>query len=202
MANIEAIGCVSMNPVFSITSESSSSSKSFQSLPEFELQGSEIVVKLADQDSYNTLDSGIMYEDVDLGNIKGQTLCYKHQQINLNYNLYGHRGHIKSTNFNGTPTILSTDLGAECFAKALDGMKPGGKRRIILPPKVTSFGEYRVVDVTLNVVEKPGSLSNNHLLKLPISQLYDVTSAKGLRIQNLETVKPQKYYRSLRLNWE
>ncbi|KAM7260757.1 hypothetical protein ACFE04_026232 [Oxalis oulophora] len=206
----EAIrSCLSMNPVryntsSEVTETNTTILKSLKSFPKFELQGSEIVVKLTDPDSYTTLESGIMYEDVDLGNIKGQTLCYKNQQVSLNYNLYAHNGHIKSSNFDGTPTKLSTDLGAQAnmqktisvnpsglsrwrkyqlqwffsrrklprwclssptdifsgFAKALDGMKPEGKRRIILPPKVTSFGEYRVVDVTLYVVEKPGLVSD------------------------------------------
>ncbi|KAM7260800.1 hypothetical protein ACFE04_026275 [Oxalis oulophora] len=76
MGNIEeAIGCVSMNPVYSLTP---SDSKRFPDLPNFELQG---------------------------------------------------------------------------FTKAMDGMKPGGQRRIILPPNGTSFPKYRVVDVMLHDVE-------------------------------------------------
>ncbi|KAM7261189.1 hypothetical protein ACFE04_026664 [Oxalis oulophora] len=90
-----------MNPVCSLTPSVIISK--FEGTPEFELQGSEFVVKLANPNSYIKLDSGIMYEDayVDPGDENSHIIRRNNQ-------------------------------------------------------KVTSFGEDKVVDVTLYVVEKPG----------------------------------------------
>ncbi|KAK3127062.1 hypothetical protein QOZ80_7AG0567790 [Eleusine coracana subsp. coracana] len=104
-------------------------------------------VKVVTSDSYITRDSGLMYEDIKIGTGNspkdGQQIIFHY----VGYNEAGRR--IDSTYIQG-------------FEEGIRDMKPGGKRRIIIPPELgppvgpsTFFSakQFEVFDVELLAVQ-------------------------------------------------
>ncbi|KAL6639290.1 hypothetical protein ACP70R_023020 [Stipagrostis hirtigluma subsp. patula] len=93
-------------------------------------------VKVVTSDNYITRDSGLMYEDIKVGTGNspkdGQQIIFHY----VGYNEAGRR--IDSTYIQGSPAKIR--LGNKTlvpgFEEGIRDMKPGGKRRIIIPPEL------------------------------------------------------------------
>ncbi|CAL5083026.1 unnamed protein product [Urochloa decumbens] len=116
-----------------------------EDFPNFIREGFE--VKVVTSDNYITRDSGLMYEDIKVGTGNspkdGQQIIFHY----VGYNEAGRR--IDSTYIQG-------------FEEGIRDMKPGGKRRIIIPPELgppvgpsTFFSakQFEVFDVELLAVQ-------------------------------------------------
>jgi len=119
-------------------------------------------VKVVTPDNYITRDSGLIYEDVKVGT--GD--CPKDgQQVIFHYVGYNESGRrIDSTYIQGSPAKIR--LGNKSlvpgFEEGIRDMKPGGKRRLIIPPELgppvgpsTFFSakQFEVFDVELLSVQ-------------------------------------------------
>ncbi|XP_015695325.1 peptidyl-prolyl cis-trans isomerase FKBP20-2, chloroplastic isoform X1 [Oryza brachyantha] len=128
--------------------------------PNFIREGFE--VKVVTSDSYITRDSGLIYEDIKVGTGNspkdGQQIIFHY----IGYNESGRR--IDSTYIQGSPAKIR--LGNKTlvpgFEEGIRDMKPGGKRRIIIPPELgppvgpsTFFSakQFEVFDVELLAVQ-------------------------------------------------
>ncbi|KAF8700832.1 hypothetical protein HU200_034196 [Digitaria exilis] len=117
-----------------------------EDFPNFIREGFE--VKVVTSDNYITRDSGLMYEDIKVGTGNspkdGQQIIFHY----VGYNEAGRR--IDSTYIQGSPakirlgngtlvpgkSQLILDIGTSGFEEGIRDMKPGGKRRIIIPPEL------------------------------------------------------------------
>ncbi|CAD6340981.1 unnamed protein product [Miscanthus lutarioriparius] len=131
-------------------------------------------VKIVTTDNYITRDSGLMYEDIKVGTgdspKDGQQIIFHY----VGYNEAGRR--IDSTYIQGSPakirlgngtlvpgkSHLILDIDTSGFEEGIRDMKPGGKRRIIIPPELgppvgpsTFFSakQFEVFDVELLAVQ-------------------------------------------------
>ncbi|EPS68814.1 hypothetical protein M569_05956, partial [Genlisea aurea] len=124
--------------------------------PNFIREG--FVVKVVTTDRYITRDSGLVLWDIEVGN--GE--CPKAgQQVTFHYIGYNESGRrIDSTYLQGSPAKvrLGTNSLIPGFEEGIRDMKPGGKRRIVVPPELgppvgpsTFFSskQYEVFDVEL-----------------------------------------------------
>ncbi|XP_062187197.1 uncharacterized protein LOC133890711 [Phragmites australis] len=128
--------------------------------PNFIREGFE--VKVVTSDNFITRDSGLMYEDIKVGTgdspKDGQQIVFHY----VGYNEAGRR--IDSTYIQGSPAKIR--LGNKTlvpgFEEGIRDMKPGGKRRIIIPPDLgppvgpsTFFSakQFEVFDVELLAVQ-------------------------------------------------
>ncbi|KAJ8632123.1 hypothetical protein MRB53_025459 [Persea americana] len=115
-------------------------------------------VKVVTSDSYVKCDSGLIYLDIEVG--KGD--CPKAgQQVTFHYVGYNESGRrIDSTYLQGTPAKIQigTKSLVPGFEEGIREMRPGGKRRIIIPPELgppvgpsTFFSskQFEVFDVEL-----------------------------------------------------
>ncbi|CAL5062719.1 unnamed protein product [Urochloa decumbens] len=137
-----------------------------EDFPNFIREGFE--VKVVTSDNYITRDSGLMYEDIKVGTGNspkdGQQIIFHY----VGYNEAGRR--IDSTYIQGSPakirlgngTLLIIDIDTSGFEEGIRDMKPGGKRRIIIPPELgppvgpsTFFSakQFEVFDVELLAVQ-------------------------------------------------
>ncbi|KAF0906620.1 hypothetical protein E2562_012203 [Oryza meyeriana var. granulata] len=134
--------------------------------PNFIREGFE--VKVVTSDNYITRDSGLMYEDIKVGTGNspkdGQQVIFHY----VGYNESGRR--IDSTYIQGSPakirlgnkTLVPGKHGTAGFEEGIRDMKPGGKRRLIIPPELgppvgpsTFFSakQFEVFDVELLAVQ-------------------------------------------------
>ncbi|KAJ1254374.1 hypothetical protein BS78_K075000 [Paspalum vaginatum] len=124
-------------------------------------------VKVVTSDNYITRDSGLMYEDIKVGTGNspkdGQQIIFHY----VGYNEAGRR--IDSTYIQGSPAKIRLGNGTlvpgndtSGFEEGIRDMKPGGKRRIIIPPELgppvgpsTFFSakQFEVFDVELLAVQ-------------------------------------------------
>ncbi|ONM57379.1 Peptidyl-prolyl cis-trans isomerase [Zea mays] len=131
-------------------------------------------VKVVTPDNYITRASGLMYEDIKVGTgdspKDGQQIIFHY----VGYNEAGRR--IDSTYIQGSPakirlgngtlvpgkSHLILDIDTSGFEEGIRDMKPGGKRRIIIPPELgppvgpsTFFSakQFEVFDVELLAVQ-------------------------------------------------
>uniref|UniRef100_K3ZTS8 peptidylprolyl isomerase n=1 Tax=Setaria italica TaxID=4555 RepID=K3ZTS8_SETIT len=127
-------------------------------------------VKVVTSDNYITRDSGLMYEDIKVGTGNspkdGQQIIFHY----VGYNEAGRR--IDSTYIQGSPAKIRLgngtlvpgkySLAQYCFEEGIRDMKPGGKRRMIIPPELgppvgpsTFFSakQFEVFDVELLAVQ-------------------------------------------------
>ncbi|KAJ1290956.1 hypothetical protein BS78_02G282000 [Paspalum vaginatum] len=119
-------------------------------------------VKVVTSDNYITRDSGLMYEDIKVGTGNspkdGQQIIFHY----VGYNEAGRR--IDSTYIQGSPAKIRLGNGTLVpgFEEGIRDMKPGGKRRIIIPPELgppvgpsTFFSakQFEVFDVELLAVQ-------------------------------------------------
>ncbi|XP_066397757.1 peptidyl-prolyl cis-trans isomerase FKBP20-2, chloroplastic-like [Miscanthus floridulus] len=119
-------------------------------------------VKIVTTDNYITRDSGLMYEDIKVGTgdspKDGQQIIFHY----VGYNEAGRR--IDSTYIQGSPAKIRLGNGTLVpgFEEGVRDMKPGGKRRIIIPPELgppvgpsTFFSakQFEVFDVELLAVQ-------------------------------------------------
>ncbi|KFK35244.1 hypothetical protein AALP_AA5G259400 [Arabis alpina] len=124
--------------------------------PNFVREGFE--VKVVASDNYIKADSGLIYRDFDVG----QGDCPKDgQQVTFHYIGYNESGRrIDSTYIQGTPAKIrmGTNALVPGFEMGIREMKPGGRRRIIIPPELgppvgpsTFFSskQFEVFDVEL-----------------------------------------------------
>ncbi|XP_022556630.1 peptidyl-prolyl cis-trans isomerase FKBP20-2, chloroplastic-like [Brassica napus] len=124
--------------------------------PNFVREGFE--VKVVASDNYVKADSGLIYRDFDVG----QGDCPKDgQQVTFHYIGYNESGRrIDSTYIQGTPAKIrmGTNALVPGFEMGIRDMKPGGRRRIIIPPELgppvgpsTFFSskQFEVFDVEL-----------------------------------------------------
>ncbi|CAN8254131.1 unnamed protein product [Cochlearia groenlandica] len=124
--------------------------------PNFVREGFE--VKVVASDNYIKADSGLIYRDFDVG----QGDCPKDgQQVTFHYIGYNESGRrIDSTYNQGTPAKIrmGTNALVPGFEMGIREMKPGGRRRIIIPPELgppvgpsTFFSskQFEVFDVEL-----------------------------------------------------
>ncbi|XP_065859180.1 peptidyl-prolyl cis-trans isomerase FKBP20-2, chloroplastic [Euphorbia lathyris] len=124
--------------------------------PNFVREGFE--VKVVASENYVRRDSGLIYRDFEVG--KGD--CPKTgQQVTFHYIGYNESGRrIDSTYLQGAPAKIRLGTGALVpgFLEGIQDMKPGGKRRIIIPPELgppvgpsTFFSakQFEVFDVEL-----------------------------------------------------
>ncbi|XP_059633868.1 peptidyl-prolyl cis-trans isomerase FKBP20-2, chloroplastic [Cornus florida] len=124
--------------------------------PNFVREGFE--VKVVTSENYVKRDSGLIYWDIEVG--KGD--CPKDgQQVTFHYVGYNESGRrIDSTYLQGTPAKIRLGNNALVpgFEQGIQDMKPGGKRRIIIPPELgppvgpsTFFSakQFEVFDVEL-----------------------------------------------------
>ncbi|VVB06370.1 unnamed protein product [Arabis nemorensis] len=124
--------------------------------PNFVREGFE--VKVVASDNYIKADSGLIYRDFDVG----QGDCPKDgQQVTFHYIGYNESGRrIDSTYIQGTPARIrmGTNALVPGFEMGIRDMKPGGRRRIIIPPELgppvgpsTFFSskQFEVFDVEL-----------------------------------------------------
>ncbi|GAV82447.1 FKBP_C domain-containing protein [Cephalotus follicularis] len=124
--------------------------------PNFVREGFE--VKVVTSEDYVKRDSGLIYRDFEVG--KGD--CPKAgQQVTFHYVGYNESGRrIDSTYLQGTPAKVRMGNSALVpgFEEGIQDMKPGGKRRIIIPPELgppvgpsTFFSakQFEVFDVEL-----------------------------------------------------
>lgn len=115
-------------------------------------------VKVVTSDDYVKCDSGLVYLDIEVG--KGD--CPKAgQQVTFHYVGYNESGRrIDSTYLQGTPAKirLGTKALVPGFEEGIQNMRPGGKRRLIIPPELgppvgpsTFFSskQFEVFDVEL-----------------------------------------------------
>ncbi|KNA26094.1 hypothetical protein SOVF_000140 [Spinacia oleracea] len=127
-----------------------------EDFPSFIREGFE--VKVVASDSYIRRDSGLMYRDFEVGEgdypKDGQQIIFQY----IGYNETGRR--IDSTYLQGAPAKirLGTKALVPGFEEGIRDMKPGGKRRIIIPPELgppvgpsTFFSakQFEVFDVEL-----------------------------------------------------
>ncbi|PIN20685.1 FKBP-type peptidyl-prolyl cis-trans isomerase [Handroanthus impetiginosus] len=102
--------------------------------PNFVREG--FAVKVVTSDKYVTRDSGLILWDV----ISGKGDCPKAgQQVTFHYVGYNESGRrIDSTYLQGSPAKvrLGTNALIPGFEEGIKEMKPGGKRRIIIPPEL------------------------------------------------------------------
>ncbi|KAK6119298.1 hypothetical protein DH2020_046954 [Rehmannia glutinosa] len=124
--------------------------------PNFVREG--FTVKVVTSDNYVTRDSGLVLWDVAVG--KGD--CPKDgQQVTFHYVGYNESGRrIDSTYLQGSPAKvrLGTNALIPGFEEGIKDMRPGGKRRLIIPPELgppvgpsTFFSskQFEVFDVEL-----------------------------------------------------
>ncbi|XP_028754104.1 peptidyl-prolyl cis-trans isomerase FKBP20-2, chloroplastic isoform X2 [Neltuma alba] len=124
--------------------------------PNFVREGFE--VKVVTSDNYVKRDSGLIYRDYEVG--KGD--CPKDgQQVTFHYIGYNESGRrIDSTYLQNSPARirLGTNALVPGFEEGIRDMKPGGKRRIVIPPELgppvgpsTFFSskQFEVFDVEL-----------------------------------------------------
>ncbi|WCJ22992.1 FKBP-like peptidyl-prolyl cis-trans isomerase family protein [Euphorbia peplus] len=124
--------------------------------PNFVREGFE--VKVVASDNYMRRNSGLIYRDFEVG--EGD--CPKAgQQVTFHYIGYNESGRrIDSTYLQGKPANIRLGMGALVpgFEEGIQDMKPGGKRRIIIPPELgppvgpsTFFSakQFEVFDVEL-----------------------------------------------------
>ncbi|PUZ72094.1 hypothetical protein GQ55_2G365700 [Panicum hallii var. hallii] len=131
-----------------------------EDFPNFIREGFE--VKVVTSDNYITRDSGLMYEDIKVGTGNspkdGQQIIFHY----VGYNEAGRR--IDSTYIQGSPAKIRLGNGTLVpgFEEGIRDMKPGGKRRIIIPPELgppvgpsTFFSakQFEVFDVELLAVQ-------------------------------------------------
>ncbi|KAK6920361.1 FKBP-type peptidyl-prolyl cis-trans isomerase domain [Dillenia turbinata] len=130
--------------------------KAPQDFPNFIREGFE--VKVVTSDNYIKRDNGLIYWDIEVG--KGD--CPKAgQQVTFHYIGYNESGRrIDSTYLQGFPARirLGTNALVPGFEEGIKDMRPGGKRRIIIPPELgppvgpsTFFSskQFEVFDVEL-----------------------------------------------------
>ncbi|XP_019093118.1 PREDICTED: peptidyl-prolyl cis-trans isomerase FKBP20-2, chloroplastic isoform X3 [Camelina sativa] len=102
--------------------------------PNFVREGFE--VKVVASDNYVKADSGLIYRDFNLG----QGDCPKDgQQVIFHYIGYNESGRrIDSTYIQGSPARIrmGTNALVPGFEMGIRDMKPGGRRRIIIPPEL------------------------------------------------------------------
>ncbi|KGN56374.1 peptidyl-prolyl cis-trans isomerase FKBP20-2, chloroplastic [Cucumis sativus] len=128
--------------------------------PSFVREGFE--VKVIAPESYVKRDSGLIYWDIEVGN--GD--CPKDgQQVIFHYVGYNESGRrIDSTYLQGSPARIRVGTNALVpgFEEGIRGMRPGGKRRMIIPPELgppvgpsTFFSskQFEVFDVELLSVQ-------------------------------------------------
>ncbi|KAJ8748790.1 hypothetical protein K2173_011346 [Erythroxylum novogranatense] len=131
-----------------------------QDFPNFIREGFE--VRVVTSENYVKRDSGLIYRDYEVG--KGD--CPKAgQQVIFHYVGYNESGRrIDSTYLQGTPARIRVGTNALVpgFEEGIRDMKPGGKRRIIIPPELgppvgpsTFFSskQFEVFDVELLSVQ-------------------------------------------------
>ncbi|MED6171371.1 hypothetical protein PIB30_040147 [Stylosanthes scabra] len=127
-----------------------------EDFPNFIREGFE--VKVVAPDNYTKRDSGLIYRDFEVG--KGD--CPKDgQQVTFHYVGYNESGRrIDSTYIQGSPARIrmGTKALVPGFEEGIRDMRPGGKRRIIIPPELgppvgpsTFFSskQFEVFDVEL-----------------------------------------------------
>ncbi|KAL9691498.1 hypothetical protein QQ045_011922 [Rhodiola kirilowii] len=127
-----------------------------EDFPNFVREGFE--VKVVTPDNYLTSATGLVYRDIQVG----QGDCPKDgQQVTFHYVGYNESGRrIDSTYLQGTPAKirLGTNALVPGFEEGIRDMRPGGKRRIIIPPELgppvgpsTFFSskQFEVFDVEL-----------------------------------------------------
>ncbi|CAN1755668.1 Peptidyl-prolyl cis-trans isomerase FKBP20-2, chloroplastic [Linum perenne] len=127
-----------------------------EEFPNFVREGFE--VKVVASDKYVKTESGLIYKDFEVG--EGQ--CPKAgQQVTFHYIGYNESGRrIDSTYLQGSPAKirLGTNALVPGFEQGISDMRPGGKRRIIIPPELgppvgpsTFFSakQFEVFDVEL-----------------------------------------------------
>ncbi|KAK1274390.1 hypothetical protein QJS04_geneDACA012496 [Acorus gramineus] len=105
-----------------------------EDFPNFIREGFE--VKVVTTEDYVTSNSGLIYLDIEVG--KGDT-PKDGQQVTFHYTGYNESGRrIDSTYLQGTPAKIR--LGNKAlvpgFEEGLRDMRPGGKRRMIIPPEL------------------------------------------------------------------
>ncbi|RVW84506.1 Peptidyl-prolyl cis-trans isomerase FKBP20-2, chloroplastic [Vitis vinifera] len=105
-----------------------------EDFPNFVREGFE--VKVVTPENYITSDSGLIYRDFEVG--KGD--CPKAgQQVTFHYVGYNESGRrIDSSYMQGSPAKIrmGTNALVPGFEEGIRDMKPGGKRRIIIPPEL------------------------------------------------------------------
>ncbi|OMP00717.1 hypothetical protein COLO4_12426 [Corchorus olitorius] len=105
-----------------------------EDFPNFIREGFE--VKVVTSDDYIKSESGLIYRDYEVG--KGE--CPKAgQQVTFHYIGYNESGRrIDSTYLQGSPARIrmGTNAVVPGFEEGIINMKPGGKRRIIIPPEL------------------------------------------------------------------
>ncbi|GMJ01200.1 hypothetical protein like AT3G60370 [Hibiscus trionum] len=105
-----------------------------EDFPNFIREGFE--VKVVTSKDYKKSDSGLIYRDYEVG--KGD--CPKAgQQVTFNYIGYNESGRrIDSTYIQGAPARIrmGTNAVVPGFEEGIRDMRPGGKRRIIIPPEL------------------------------------------------------------------
>ncbi|XVF73512.1 hypothetical protein PTKIN_Ptkin12aG0207500 [Pterospermum kingtungense] len=105
-----------------------------EDFPNFIREGFE--VKVVTSDDYIKSDSGLIYRDYEVGT--GE--CPKAgQQVTFHYTGYNESGRrIDSTYLQGSPARirLGTKAVVPGFEEGIQDMRPGGKRRIIIPPEL------------------------------------------------------------------
>ncbi|XP_057451053.1 peptidyl-prolyl cis-trans isomerase FKBP20-2, chloroplastic [Lotus japonicus] len=127
-----------------------------EDFPNFIREGFE--VKVISSENYIKCDSGLIYRDFEVG--KGD--CPKDgQQVTFHYTGYNESGRrIDSTYLQGSPAKIrmGTKALVPGFEEGIKDMRPGGKRRIIIPPELgppvgpsTFFSakQFEVFDVEL-----------------------------------------------------
>ncbi|PIA65151.1 hypothetical protein AQUCO_00100566v1 [Aquilegia coerulea] len=127
-----------------------------QDFPNFIREGFE--VKVVTSDAFVKCDSGLIYLDIAAG--KGDS-PKDGQQVTFHYIGYNESGRrIDSTYLQGTPAKIrmGTNALVPGFEQGIRDMKPGGKRRIVIPPELgppvgpsTFFSskQFEVFDVEL-----------------------------------------------------
>ncbi|CAI9101271.1 OLC1v1038554C1 [Oldenlandia corymbosa var. corymbosa] len=127
-----------------------------ENFPNFVREG--FTVKVVAPDYYVKRDSGLMVWDIDVG--KGES-PKAGQQVTFHYVGYNESGRrIDSTYIQGSPARIrmGTNALVPGFEQGISDMKPGGKRRIIIPPELgppvgpsTFFSskQFEVFDVEL-----------------------------------------------------
>ncbi|XP_021892737.1 peptidyl-prolyl cis-trans isomerase FKBP20-2, chloroplastic isoform X2 [Carica papaya] len=128
--------------------------------PNFVREGFE--VKVVTSENYIKRDSGLIYWDIEVGD--GD--CPKDgQQVTFHYVGYNESGRrIDSTYLQGSPAKIrmGTNALVPGFEEGIQDMRPGGKRRIIIPPELgppvgpsTFFSskQFEVFDVELLSVQ-------------------------------------------------
>ncbi|KAK0583196.1 hypothetical protein LWI29_034455 [Acer saccharum] len=127
-----------------------------EDFPNFVREGFQ--VKVVASDNYITRDSGLIFRDFEVG----QGDCPKDgQQVTFHYIGYNESGRrIDSTYIQGSPAKIrmGTKALVPGFEEGIRDMRPGGKRRIIIPPELgppvgpsTFFSskQFEVFDVEL-----------------------------------------------------